>query len=427
MRQHPQSERPNGQILLVHTNSNNIDALVHLLVRNTLGQLHEYSHTQILSKMMVTSDNCETSESELREELVRAYEAASLKLLMVTLGNWAAVDIQRIYRGYVGRKRVRLRRKRLLFTAMLLQRVTRGGFARRNIKLLRIVLDQPQRKRLVMKYRYLQKGEIVIPRVAAAFILQRFAKRIPSIVRVQHLRDLYMYVVRSAVKIQALAKRAHCRRLHGTTLVEHRRARHEKLLVDYVESQVAVWTLRRVTRQLEQQKFEREVCRGMLTGRSFAESRKHAERSHKPTSVQINSSSPIHRSGFMSRQAEYGDFVNNRLINGLADNDTTDSDDDSIDEELLRPQNKAVKLISSRRRKKANSGTPTPESGWLLRAYPGFFFDEELLRPQNKAVKLAVGCYVRTLALSPRQLDGYLERQVLSASPAHPQKLPEEF
>jgi hypothetical protein len=318
----------------------------------------------------LSNEECETSEAELREELIQAYGAGVIKLLTVTLGNWAAVDIQRIYRGYVARKRVRLRRKRLLFTAMLLQRVTRGGFARRNIKLLRIVLDQPHRKRLVMKYRYLQRGEIVVPRVAAAFILQRFARRIPSIVRVQHLRDLYRYVVRSAVKIQALTKRAHCRRLHGTTLVEHRRARHEKLLVDYVESQVAVWTLRRVTRQLEQQKFERAVCRGMLAGKSFSDSRKQAERSHTPASTQRHATQgtgPL----LTSRQTVYGEFVNNRLIRGLADNDTTDSDDDSIDEELLRPQNKAVKLISSRRKKKTSSGIPTPESGWLLRAYPG--------------------------------------------------------
>lgn len=322
---------------------------------------------------------CEAAEAESRDQLYWTYAVATTKLFISTLGHWAATDIQRIYRGHVARKRVKLRRKRLLYTALLLQRVTRGGFARRNIKLLRIVLEQPQRKRLVMKYRYLQRGEIVVPKVAAAFILQRFARRIPSVVRVQHLRDLYQYVVKSAVKIQALAKRARYRRLHGTTLVEHRRARHEKLLVEYVERQVAVSALHRVTRQLEQQTFERAMCRGMLGGLSFAESRRAAERLHKTTRTLHLSTTPSpskevrsSQQNAVARHHAYGAFVNNRLVSGLGDCDTTDSEDDSIDEELLRPQNKAVKLISSRRRKTTSTGVaPTPESGWLLRAYPG--------------------------------------------------------
>jgi hypothetical protein len=315
---------------------------------------------------------CESEELAVRIALETSAEAAHVQFLVSFLGAWAATDIQRIYRGHIARKRVRVRRKRLLHTVLTLQRISRGGFARRNIKLLRIVLEQPQRRRLVMKYRYLQGGEIVVPRVAAAFILQRFARRIRSIVRVQHLRDLFRYVVRCAVRIQALAKRAQCRRKYGMTLVEQRRARHERLLLDYVERHVTVRRLQRVECQQAHERFERAVCQGMLSGMSYATSLYHADAVQG--ALRASTGTGLRRpSRHFSREVEYASFMNHRSIASLGDRDTTDSDDDSIDEELLRPQHKAVKLIS-RRKKRANDVVSTVDSstnGWLLRAYPG--------------------------------------------------------
>lgn len=326
-------------------------------------------------------------EDMMRSLIVREAIRELFGILENHVGWFAAREIQRVFRGHSARKRVRLRRKRLLHTILLLQRISRGGFARRNAKLLRLVDDNPPRRRLVLKYRSI-KGEIGIVKTAAAFFLQRFARRIPSIVRVQHIRDQYVYIQRCCILIQAVVRRFAARRKYGSVLLERKRARHEKLLNDFILDKIKVRRLLRVELRAQEAHFEQQVCRVMREQRKTYEESVQVVKQAQGIQLQQSSAdcylanspySPPYRGTISSREVRYSLFCNNRRIVDLGDRDTSDSEDDSIDEELLRPPNKAVKLVARRKKKNApNTASSNNEpdslqgrSSWILRTYPG--------------------------------------------------------
>lgn len=330
----------------------------------------------------MSAADIEEEERGVRAELCMLAVLERESLFVFGVEDFAATEIQRWIRGYLARKRARLRKKRLQFTVLVLQRVTRGGFCRRNIKWLRYVIEQPERRALVMKYRYLQHGAIVVPRVAAALILQRFARRVPAILFVQHLRDLYQYVVRCAVKMQALARRSWARMKYGPILLERKLQRHERQLRAFVERQIAVRKLIRVERAEQEEAYERRVCQRMLwKGCSYAEASHDCRSTRNPPKASkavVLPASPTgvhgHRAtgaaasltptSLVHREAAFSAYCNQRHIADLSGHDTTDSDDDSIDEELLRPPRKPVRLVAAKRTKASESGSPsTPAHG----------------------------------------------------------------
>ena len=302
----------------------------------------------------------ETAEQEARQLILHEASLERHDIITAFVGHYAATAIQKRIRGYITRKRVKVKRKRLQFTALLLQRITRAGLARMTIRLLRLLPERnPPRLRMLMRYRYNHKGKLgrnPTLRVAAVTILQRLCRRVPSILRVQHQRDRYAFVMRCVVLLQAATRRMLARKRYGSVLQECKRSRHEALLKAYVEQQVAVRLLSRVEHKQRDNERERLVCRQMQQGRSYQESVAIVEARYPVKGLSSSSRAlaavQASRSINALREVSHSHFCNHRHILGLNEPDS-DTEDDSIDEELLQPPS-----LHSRRRRAA--GKPNP-------------------------------------------------------------------
>ncbi len=292
---------------------------------------------------IIDSEDCGRANIILQEE---AEISLTFKL---TVAPFAASQIQRWVRGMLTRKRVRLRRKRRVLAALVLQRVGRGYLSRSFFAVVEPIASHALCRIVIKNSR--RVGHLESLRCAAARALLRFLKSASSRKICHDLRDQKMFVQTMATRIQTRFRCFSVRLKYGQALLESKRARHEKALQQYLKQAVSGQLLERMIHHNQEKTFERCVCQLIIEQRcTFQVAVSTAQGIFSDRLTKKNSTE-------LNREQSYATYCNNRQIYGLDKELTSDSDDDSIDEELLQPSQKAVALVKRRRNRKSASIT----------------------------------------------------------------------
>jgi hypothetical protein len=239
-----------------------------------------------------------------------------------------------------------------------LQRVCRGGFLRRFIHVFKDY-DSGGRRGLAVIFKVRRTtGTLVSLDDAARRLLLCFMRRLPSIRLAQHVRARYRFVSACAVKVQATWRSYVTNRRYGPLLLERKRARHEGLLARWLSKKIEAPLPTRVRQLRRVTLFERLVCRNLLQNRTYSDSVRMAEEQfdhlegnsgpkaltlHSAAHGSVDEAAGGARAGatdvtIRERIEAYTGFCNRRMIEGLHAIIVSDSDDNSIDEELLQGQ-----------------------------------------------------------------------------------------
>ena len=283
------------------------------------------------------------AEEAQRSEIVAEKEKNFSRLLRYTIAPLAVVQLQRCFRGVLTRKRIKLRRKRRMIAAIFLQRIGRGYLLRLHFVVVHDI-NEPVLRRLVVKASY-KAGAPINVTVAAAFVILKFLKSVRARRQCQELRDERQFIHDMATRIQTRFRKFSVRKKVAHILLETKRARHEKLLQQYLKQVVTGTPLNRMAQHNREKVFERFVCqliieRHLPFHRAVEVAKESFPEVRQPHLASID----------MSREEQYAVYCNHRQIFGLDKELTSDSEDDSIDEELLQPSQKASLL--KRHRKK---------------------------------------------------------------------------
>lgn len=161
----------------------------------------------------------------------------------------------------------------------------------------------------------------------ALAVLVRFFRIAIAKLKVLKIMRLVHRVHASAMTIQSFLKMVVVRRRHQQLLVANRLRRHEEVLARYLNTKSLATLSTFLPRQKKEEEVERLV-RGLMLNHNMS-----FEKANVLARQTIPADKSSHNTVSRTRDGAYGAFCNSRVVRH--EEETSDSDDDSIDEVLL--------------------------------------------------------------------------------------------